>query len=127
MVPTDHEKEAGANDIALAFLGVKVAVAIDRPMGSTHPEWGFVYPINYGYVPGVIGGDGEDLDAYVLGVDRPLERFEGRCIAVIRRIDDDDDKLVVVPLDQTFCDARIRELTAFQEQFFNSVILRKPG
>ena len=62
----------------------------------THSH-GFLYPVNYGYLPGVPAPDGEDLDAYVLGVDQPLERFEGICIAVIHRLDDADDKLVVVP------------------------------
>ena len=34
-------------------------------MGSKHPKHGFIYPVNYGFVPGVIGGDGEELDAYL--------------------------------------------------------------
>jgi inorganic pyrophosphatase len=118
-------EDRATGDVAAAFLGKIVAIEIDRPMGSRHPEWDFVYPVNYGSVPGVIGGDGEDLDAYVLGVDRPLERFEGRCIAVVHRTNDEDDKLVVVPLDLSLSDARIRELTAFQERFFDSVILRE--
>jgi len=116
-----------AQGIAMAFLNKEVAVAIDRPVGSRHPEWGFVYPVNYGYVPGVFGGDGEELDAYVLGVLQPLDCFEGVCIAVIHRTDDDDDKLVLVSPDQDCSDEQIRALTAFQERFFTSVILRKPG
>ena len=110
----------------MAFLNKEVAVVIDRPVGSRHPDWGFVYPVNYGYVPGVISGDGEDLDAYVLGVDQSLSRFEGVCIAVIHRTDDNDDKLVVVPHNQDYGDEQIRAFTAFQERFFTSEILRKP-
>lgn len=111
--------------IAMAFLNKEVKVVIDRPMGSRHLEWGFLYPLNYGYVPGVPGGDGEDLDAYVLGILQPVDQFEGVCIAVIHRTDDHDDKLVVVPRHQTYSDEQIRALTEFQERFFTSVILRK--
>ena len=48
------------------YLGKEVDVKMDRPMGSKHPKWGFVYPVNYGYIPNTISGDGEELDAYVL-------------------------------------------------------------
>lgn len=107
------------------FLGRLVTVVIDRPLGSRHPRWGFVYPVNYGYVPGAPAPDGEELDAYVLGVNEPLERFHGRCIAIIQRRDDRDDKLVLVPDGLTLSDAAIRGLTHFQEQYFNSVIVRE--
>ena len=69
------------------FLRQTVTVEIDRPLGSRHPEWGFIYPVNYGYLAGVPAPDGEELDAYVLGVFEPLARYEGRCIAVIHRLD----------------------------------------
>jgi inorganic pyrophosphatase len=110
--------------IATGFLQEMVTVEIDRPLGSKHPEWGFIYPVNYGYVPGVLAPDGEELDVYVLGVFEPLERYQGRCIAVIHRIDDDDDKLVVVEQDRDYSDDQIRALTEFQERFFTSVIVR---
>ena len=106
------------------FLNTVVTVEIDRPLGSRHPQWDFIYPVNYGYVPGVIAADGEELDAYVLGVPEPLDRFEGRCIAVVHRTNDDDDKLVVVPEGTQYSDEQIRALTRFQERFFSSVILR---
>ena len=108
------------------FLNTLVTVEIDRPLGSRHPQWGFTYPVNYGYVPGVIAADGEELDAYVLGVSEPLDQFEGLCIAIVHRTDDDDDKLVLVPEGKHYSDEQIRALTEFQERFFSSVILR-PG
>jgi inorganic pyrophosphatase len=107
------------------LLQKTVAVEIDRPLGSKHPEWGFIYPVNYGYVAGVSAPDGEEQDAYVLGVFEPLERYEGKCIAVIHRVDDDDDKLVVVEQSRDYSDDQIRALTEFQERFFTSVIIRK--
>ena len=110
---------------ALSFIGRRVQVVIDRPLGSHHPSHGFLYPVNYGYLPGMPAPDGEDLDAYVLGVDQPLERFEGQCIAVIHRLDDDDDKLVVVPVGLSLSDDEIREQTNFQEQFFSSILIRE--
>lgn len=107
-----------------AFLGRVVEVTIDRPLGSRHPRWGFVYPVNYGYLPGVIGGDGEPLDAYVLGVREPVRGFRGRCIAVVHRLDDDDDKLVVVPEGVSLNDEEIHARVRFQERYFQSVIWR---
>lgn len=107
---------------ATTFLGHLVMVVIDRPLGSRHPQWGHVYPVNYGYVPDTPAPDGDDLDAYVLGVDAPIATFTGRCIAVIRRLDEDDDKLVVVADGRSLSDADIRARTHFQERFFRSVI-----
>jgi inorganic pyrophosphatase len=83
-----------------------------------------IYPVNYGFIPGTISGDGEELDAYVLGVFKPIESFEGVVIAIIHRTNDDDDKLVVVPDGKLYTDDQIRALTEFQEQYFESVILR---
>jgi inorganic pyrophosphatase len=110
--------------LARVWLGRCVTVRIDRPLGSCHPKWGFCYTVNYGYLPGVIAPDGEGLDAYVLGVDEPLAEFTGRCIAIVHRRDDDDDKLVVVPDGMALSDDEIRAQTRFQEQFFDSQIVR---
>lgn len=110
---------------AQSFLGKTVTVIIDRPLGSAHPEWGFIYPVNYGFVPGVKGLDGEELDAYILGVFEPVKEFTGKCIAVICRMDDHDDNLVLIPEDKNYTDDQIRALTEFQEQFFTSVIVKE--
>jgi len=110
--------------LANAYLGQRATVHVDRPMGSLHPKHSFRYPVNYGYLPGVPAPDGEELDAYVLGVNVPLAAFTGRCIAVIHRLDDQDDKLVVVPEGVALSDEEIRAQTRFQEQYFKSVIVR---
>ena len=107
------------------YLGQKVTVKIDRPMGSKHPKWSFIYPVNYGYIPNTKAPDGEKLDAYVLGVFEPQEEFTGICIAIIHRTNDNDDKLVIVPENKTYSDEQIRALTEFQESFFESEIIRK--
>jgi inorganic pyrophosphatase len=110
------------------FIGRIVFVEIDRPMGSRHPAQDFIYPVDYGFVPGTLEQDGEALDAYVLGIVVPVKDFEGPCIAVIHRLNDDEDKLVLTPAGKAFTDEQIRELTDFQEQFFRSEILRTgPG
>src|SRR5699024_1499529 len=101
-----------------------VTVKVDRPMGSRHPRHGFIYPVNYGYIPETISGDGEELDAYILGIYEPLETFTGKCIAIIHRTNDNDDKLIVVPENLTFTNNEIRVLTDFQERFFDSEIIR---
>ena len=64
------------------------------------------------------------MDVYILGVFKPLETFTGRCIAVIQRSDDDDDKLIVVPEDKDYSDEQILALTEFQERFFESSVKR---
>jgi inorganic pyrophosphatase len=106
------------------WIGKQVHLHIDRPAGSRHPEHGFLYPINYGYLPGTQAADGEELDAYLLGVSEPLDCFSGECVAVLHRLNDDDDKLIVVPPGMQVSDAEIRRQTDFVEQFFESVILR---
>ena len=109
---------------SIEFLNKIVNVKIDRPLGSRHPKHDFIYPVNYGYVPNTVSGDGEELDAYILGIDEPIENFTGKCIAIIHRTNDNDDKLIVVPENQNFTDEQIRTLTDFQENFFTSQILR---
>ncbi len=107
-----------------SYIRKIVNVKMDRQMGTKHPKHGFVYPINYGYIPGTVSGDGEELDCYVLGVFEPLEEFEGECIAIIHRTNDNDDKLVVVPIGKEYDDSAINALTEFQERFFEHIIIR---
>jgi len=106
------------------YLNKIVTVKMDRPLGTKHPKHGWEYPVNYGYIPGTVSGDGEELDAYVLGPDMPLNEFTGRCIAIIHRTNDNDDKLVVVPDGLDFDDNTIEQETKFQEQWFEHVIIR---
>ena len=104
------------------YLNKTVTVKMDRQFGSKHPKKGFIYPINYGYIPNTISGDGEELDAYVLGVFEPVEEYEGKVIAIIHRTNDNDDKLIVA--NKEYTDDQIRALTEFQEQYFESEIWR---
>ena len=108
-----------------SYIGKLVEVKMDRPVGSKHPKYGFIYPVNYGYVPNTISSDGEELDCYVLGVFEPIDEFKGKCIAVIHRTNDNDDKLIIVPEEKVYSDDAIRALTEFQERFFESIIIRK--
>ena len=106
------------------YIGQIVTVKMDRPLGTIHPKHGFIYEVNYGYIPGTISGDGEELDAYVLGEHQPLEEFVGEVVAIIHRTNDDDDKLIVMARGRNYTDEQIRALTEFQEQWFESVIIR---
>lgn len=102
-------------------IGSRVTVVVDRPKGSihpTHPE--LVYPINYGYIDGVIGGDGDYQDCYIIGVEKPIKTFTGTVIAIIHRRDDNEDKWVVS--DQDFSIEEIQQATLFIEQYFDSTI-----
>jgi len=118
-----NSNQAGFSD-PKEFIGKTLTIKIDRPIGSRHPQWGFIYPVNYGYVPGILAPDGEDLDAYVLGIFVPLEEFRGCCIAILHRLDDDDDKLVVAQEGKNYTEEQISALTEFQERYFKSIILR---
>ena len=110
--------------LAKSFLGKVVEVTMDRPLGSKHPKHGFLYEVNYGFVKGVIAPDGEDLDAYFLNTDEPLDTAIGVCVAVIHRLEDDDDKLIVIPENSTITDEEILKATYFQERWFRSEIVR---
>ena len=106
------------------MLGKIVTVTVDRPLGSYHPKHKDIYyPINYGYIEGIIAPDGEEQDAYILGVDKPVEKFTGKVIAIIHRLDDIEDKWVVCPENMTFSNEEIEEKVMFQEQFFNMKII----
>jgi len=108
------------------YIGKIVGVQVDRPLGSNHPEHGFEYPVNYGFIPNTMTKDGEELDVYLLGVEEAIKEFVGPVIAMIHRLNDEDDKLIVAPEGQVFTDEQIRTLTKFQEQYFESIILRAP-
>lgn len=117
---TPEEREA----LIQTYLGKTVDVVIDRPIGFIHHTKGITlhYTINYGYLPGVTGGDGEEQDVYVLGVEEPIERFTGRIIAAIRRHDDNEDKFVAAPEGMDFHQAQVAEAVHFVEQYFDSKI-----
>ena len=101
------------------MIGQTVKVTIDRPLGSFHPNHpDMYYPVNYGYVEGIIAPDGEEQDVYVLGVDEPLKEFTGRVIAVIHRFDDVEEKWVATPENVTFTKEEIMEQVHFQERVF---------
>ena len=106
------------------FLDKIVIVKMDRPLGTAHPKHGFIYEVNYGYIENTISGDGEELDAYVVGEHKPLETFTGRVVAVIHRTNDDDDKLVVMADGRNYSDDQLEALLEFQERFFKHIILR---
>lgn len=106
------------------MLGTIVKVIVDRPLGTCHPNHpDLFYPVNYGYVPGVIAPDGEEQDAYILGVSEPVEAFTGKVIAIINRKNDVEDKWVVAPESAVFTKEEIQEKVAFQEQYFQTEIL----
>ena len=100
-----------------------VKVTIDRPMGSRHPEHDFIYPVNYGYIPGTLAEDSEEIDAYVLGAFEPLDEFEGVVIGIILRNDDNENKLVVSRHIGRYGADAIKALTEFQERFFDSHVI----
>lgn len=107
-----------------SFLGKTVTVKIDRPVGYIHKKdkYTLKYKINYGYVPDVIGGDGEELDVYVLGPKEPLETFTGRVIGIVNRENDVEDKLVCAPHGMILNQAQIAAKVHFQEKYYKTSV-----
>ena len=104
-------------------IGSIVRVTVDRPLGSRHPEHQNIrYPLNYGYIEGTLAPDGEEQDAYILGVNKALQEYTGKVIAVIHRLDDVEEKWVVAPENSSFTADEIMEQVSFQEQYFKSTI-----
>lgn len=123
--PSTHHDSVSLG-LARPFLGRTVDLTFDRPYGSLHPRCGFRYTVNYGYIPGTLAPDGQELDAYYLGPAEPLATARGRCIAIVHRLYDDDDKLVVVPPESSdLDDAAIAAAVEFQENHGEYVIVRR--
>ncbi len=110
------------------MIGKEVTVVIDRPTGSAHPVHpDIVYPINYGYIPGIIASDGECQDAYILGVEEPISEFTGIVIAIVHRLNDTEDKWVVAPSGHRYTRTEIADQIHFMEQYFTSEIYFAPN
>jgi len=106
------------------YLGKEVTVKMDRTLGTVNEEYGWIWSLNYGYIPDTVAGDGEEQDAYVVGHFHPEDEFVGTVIAIIHRINDNEDKLVVAPNGVNYTDDQIRALTEFQEKWYESEIIR---
>ena len=105
------------------MLGKIVKVIVDRPLGTLHPKHKDIYySVNYGYIEGVIAADGEEQDAYILGINEPIKEFSGKVIAIIHRFDDTEEKWVVVPEGASFSKDEIMQQVNFQERFFKTEI-----
>lgn len=101
------------------MIGDMVKVTVDRPLGSYHPEHkDLFYPVNYGYVEGITAADGEEQDAYILGVNEPVQEFVGRIIGIVHRFDDVEEKWIVAPENMSFSQEEMKEQIHFQEQYF---------
>lgn len=105
------------------YLGRYVTVKMDRPLGSTHPKHNFIYSLNYGFIPNTTSGDGEEIDVYIIGEFEPLETYEGYVVAIIKRTNDIEDKLVVCKELNKYSKEQIKALVEFQERFFESTII----
>lgn len=106
-----------------SYLGKTVNIKIDRPVGSEHPKHpDLIYPINYGYIPGILGGDGEELDVYLLGVDEPVTEYKAKIIGIVHRENDVEDKLVAAPVNLSFTKEEIEQSVKFQEQYYKTTV-----
>ena len=103
-------------------MGKTVTIGIDRPIGYVHRKetYTLIYPINYGYIPGVLGGDGEELDVYLLGVGEPVERYTGRIVGIAHRENDVEDKLIMAPEGMLPTAEEMAEAIRFQERYYRT-------
>lgn len=110
--------------LAKSYLGKTIDIKIDRPIGYVHKKENYclTYPINYGYIPGVIGGDGEELDVYLLGVDKPVTEYSAKIIGIAHRENDVEDKLIASPIDKVLYQNEIAEAILFQEQYYKTTV-----
>ena len=108
-----------------SYLGKTVTIEMDRPIGTRHTKNGhtWVYPINYGYLPGILGGDGEEQDVYLLGVNTPVKTFTARVIGIVHRLDDVEDKLIAAPEGTFYTAEEMAKAVAFQERYHRSEII----
>ena len=105
-------------------IGKQVCGTVDRPLGSTHPRSkNLVYPVNYGFVNGVMAGDGAEQDVYYLGETQPVPEFSGKVIAVAHRFNDVEDKWIVAKDGTSFTKEQIEQAINFQEKFFDTEII----
>lgn len=118
LTPEEREK------LIRTYLGKRVTVEVDRPIGFHHVTKGIHldYNVNYGYLPDIKGGDGEEQDVYILGVTEPIQTFTGPIIAVVRRSDDNEDKFVAAPEGMSFTKDQIAREIHFVEKYFDSTI-----
>ena len=110
-------------NLTKSWLGKSVKVVMDRPKNSKHPRFGWVYPVNYGYIPDTVSGDGMEIDAYVLKEDEVLKSFQGKVVAIIQRLNDVEDKLVVIANDKSISRKEIESSTYFQEQYYKTILI----
>ncbi|MDC7956511.1 inorganic diphosphatase [Fusobacterium simiae] len=107
------------------YLNKEVLVKVDRKLGEKHPNFDFIYPVNYGYIPNTFSEDGEEIDAYILGVFYPIDEFQGICKAVVCRYNDNENKLIVLPKGKEYSIKQMEVLLKFQERFFKHKIIIK--
>ena len=107
-----------------SYLGKVVDIEIDRPIGYVHKKknYDLVYPINYGYIPGVLGGDDEELDVYLMGVDEPVSAYTCRIVGIVYRRNDVEDKLIAAPVDKRDTAEEIAAAIHFQEQYYDTYV-----
>ena len=102
------------------YLGRNVEMVVDRPIGYVHHKktYSLTYPINYGYIPGILGGDGEELDVYLYGVSVPVARYTGRIVGIVHREDDVEDKLIMAPDGVCPTAVELEAAVRFQERYY---------
>ena len=120
----DDSKFLKRKKLVRSYLEKTVDILIDRPLGYVHEKekYTLIYPVNYGFIPGVIGGDDEELDVYLLGVDEPVSKYTAKIIGIVHRENDTEDKLVAAPDGMLFTKEEIAKQVDFQEKYYDSFI-----
>lgn len=102
---------------------LRLIVTIDRPIGYTD-SFGNTYPLNYGFIEGIIGGDSEKQDAYIVSKTsiEPMQEFTGVLVAIIHRKNDNEEKWVVTAENEVVSKNDIAISVNYLEKYFDSYI-----
>lgn len=101
------------------YIGNDVHIVITNQIGSINKKGNYTYPLNCGYLI-----DKEKyIKVYLLGVYEKVLEYDGRCIALVKKISD-DNCLIIAPKDKYYTDEQIEALIAFAEENSNYLIIR---
>lgn len=121
-------KNTNQEESIKSLIGKNIFMTVDRPIGTVHPKYkDVIYEVNYGFYDEYISSDEEELDCYLIGESLPInmnDKYECKVVAIIHRLNDNEDKLVCAPLNREVSDDEIISKTEFIEQYFVSEIIR---
>lgn len=111
-----------------SLIGKELDAIITRPIGTVHPRYkDIIYEVNYGILKDYELKDNKELKTYIVGESMPTSQngiYHGKVLAILHRLNDDNDRIIIAPIGRTLSDDEIISKTEFAEQYFVSEIIR---